>query len=188
MHYRKIWEKHNKTKLKPGMEIHHIDGNRDNNTPENLQAVTIEEHYNIHYNQGDFQAASFIAERMKLPLDEYLELKRKAGLKCYENKTGFHKHSSEEKASNGSKGGKKVKAEKLGIFSDDYDRKAHGIKCRDLKIGFHAMSKEERSKVSSLATKGRVWVINSAGNRKRIPPDKIEEYKQLGYKEGMFYE
>ena len=29
-------------------EIHHIDGNNSNNSPENLKAVSIEEHYYIH--------------------------------------------------------------------------------------------------------------------------------------------
>jgi hypothetical protein len=34
-------------------EIHHIDGNHNNNDPTNLSAMTIQEHYDIHYSQGD---------------------------------------------------------------------------------------------------------------------------------------
>ena len=34
-------------------EIHHLDGNRKNNEPNNLVALSIKEHYRIHYEQGD---------------------------------------------------------------------------------------------------------------------------------------
>ena len=50
-------------------EIHHIDGNHSNNSIENLVCISIEEHYNIHFSQGDFNAANLIAERFNL---EYL--------------------------------------------------------------------------------------------------------------------
>jgi hypothetical protein len=30
-------------------DIHHIDGDHSNNHPSNLKAVTIQEHYDIHY-------------------------------------------------------------------------------------------------------------------------------------------
>ena len=45
-------------------EVHHIDGNHNNNNPSNLVAVTIQEHYNIHYSQGDFGACARIFARM----------------------------------------------------------------------------------------------------------------------------
>jgi hypothetical protein len=45
-------------------EVHHIDGNHNNNNPLNLVAVTIQEHYNIHYSQGDFGACARIFARM----------------------------------------------------------------------------------------------------------------------------
>jgi hypothetical protein len=48
-------------------EIHHIDGNHDNNDPNNLRAVTIQEHYNIHYAQRDWGACQAIALRMQVP-------------------------------------------------------------------------------------------------------------------------
>lgn len=47
-------------------EIHHIDGNRTNNNPENLKAVSIKEHYDIHYAQGDWAACLRIAAKMRL--------------------------------------------------------------------------------------------------------------------------
>ena len=42
-------------------DIHHIDGDHTNNDPKNLVAVTTQEHYNIHYAQGDYGACYFIA-------------------------------------------------------------------------------------------------------------------------------
>jgi hypothetical protein len=53
--YRKIWEDVNGPIPVDGegrtYHIHHIDGNRNNNSIENLQCVSIEEHYNIHLQQ-----------------------------------------------------------------------------------------------------------------------------------------
>lgn len=45
-------------------EIHHIDGNHNNNDPINLKAITIKEHYDIHYSQQDWGACYAIAIRM----------------------------------------------------------------------------------------------------------------------------
>ena len=45
-------------------EIHHINGNRNDNRIENLMCVSIEEHYNIHYKQGDTYACAAILRRM----------------------------------------------------------------------------------------------------------------------------
>lgn len=72
--YRKIWESVNgkipKDDLGRSYEIHHIDGNHSNNDIINLKLVTIEEHYNIHFNQCDYAACHMIANRMaKSPTD-----------------------------------------------------------------------------------------------------------------------
>ena len=45
-------------------EVHHIDGNHNNNDVSNLKLVTIEEHYAIHYAQGDYGACLIMSERM----------------------------------------------------------------------------------------------------------------------------
>lgn len=44
-------------------EIHHIDGNPNNNDPSNLVALTIQEHYDIHYERGDVGACLAIAKQ-----------------------------------------------------------------------------------------------------------------------------
>jgi len=55
-------------------EIHHIDGNHSNNNPSNLKAVTIQEHYDIHYAQGDYGACWLIAKSMCLSPSEIKHL------------------------------------------------------------------------------------------------------------------
>jgi hypothetical protein len=56
-------------------EIHHINGNHNDNRIENLACVSITEHYEIHYNQGDTYACAAILRRMKNRL-EYFENKQ----------------------------------------------------------------------------------------------------------------
>jgi len=72
--YRKIWEQ-NYGKIPVdefgrSYEIHHIDGNNTNNDLNNLKCVTIQEHYDIHLEQGDYGACALIAKRMKLTPEE----------------------------------------------------------------------------------------------------------------------
>ena len=45
-------------------EVHHKDGNRDNNTHENLEALSIEQHFVLHYNQKDWLACLGLAKRL----------------------------------------------------------------------------------------------------------------------------
>jgi hypothetical protein len=51
-------------------EIHHIDGNHNNNSLDNLQCVSIKEHYQIHLKQGDLKACLIMSKRMKLAPEE----------------------------------------------------------------------------------------------------------------------
>lgn len=64
----KTWKKYNgeipKDSDGRSYEIHHIDGNPENNNIENLMCVSINEHYKIHVDQGDYNAAFLIAGRM----------------------------------------------------------------------------------------------------------------------------
>lgn len=54
--YRKIWEEYNQQEIPKGYHIHHIDGNHDNNNPENLECLSAEDHWKKHYEQGDIVA------------------------------------------------------------------------------------------------------------------------------------
>jgi hypothetical protein len=66
--YRRIYEQYYgpipKDEHGRSYEIHHIDGDHKNNDINNLQLVTIEEHFKIHLDQGDIGSASRIAKRM----------------------------------------------------------------------------------------------------------------------------
>lgn len=80
MDYRKIWEQNfgpiPKDENGRTFEIHHKDGNRNNNNLDNLLCLSIEEHYKIHYLQGDWAACVFIAQRMRYPPNHLSDLQR----------------------------------------------------------------------------------------------------------------
>jgi len=67
--YRKIYENHYGPILKEpngrSYEVHHIDGNHNNNDPSNLTLLTLQQHYDVHYAQGDYAScALMIIQRM----------------------------------------------------------------------------------------------------------------------------
>lgn len=74
MSYRKIWSDHNGPipvdDSGKSYEIHHIDGDHNNNDISNLMLVSIQEHYNIHFSQGDFAACQAILRRMEFQYPE----------------------------------------------------------------------------------------------------------------------
>lgn len=53
--YRRLYEQHFGP-IPKGCHIHHRDGDRSNNHIDNLQCVSVQEHYDIHYSQGDYGA------------------------------------------------------------------------------------------------------------------------------------
>lgn len=69
INYRKIYEQHYGP-YPADYEIHHIDGDYTNNNPANLQAVTIQEHFDIHYAQKDWAACAAIAMRLSVDSKE----------------------------------------------------------------------------------------------------------------------
>lgn len=89
--YRRIYENHFGLIPKDidgrSYEIHHIDGNPKNNDPSNLVALTIQEHYDIHYTQGDWAACLLISDRMNILPVEKSNLATLNNLKQIENGT-----------------------------------------------------------------------------------------------------
>ena len=81
MHYRKIWEKANGPipldELGKTYEIHHIDGNRQNNSIDNLICLSIQEHYDLHYKQKDWKACYQIRRRLNLSIEALNDLNSK---------------------------------------------------------------------------------------------------------------
>lgn len=91
--YRKIYENHHGSipidSEGKSYDIHHIDGNHLNNDPNNLKAVTIQEHYDIHFNQGDYQACRLILlQRMNKDREQAAALNSAAQNKLIEK--GIH--------------------------------------------------------------------------------------------------
>ena len=76
--YRRIYKKHfgkvPKDELGRSYDIHHKDGDHSNNLPENLVAIPIQEHYNIHHQKEDWKACVMIGLRMKLSPEEISQL------------------------------------------------------------------------------------------------------------------
>lgn len=68
-------------------DIHHIDGNRKNNDPSNLIALSIDDHYKVHYEQGDYGACLRIIARRGVPTELFSELASKENAKRIENGT-----------------------------------------------------------------------------------------------------
>ena len=117
--HRRIYENYYKCCLLPYIEIHHIDGNHDNNLIENLLAITVQEHYEIHKAQGDYAAAAFIATRANVSYQERAELNRAQALKnTAAGISGFGLgHASTAGKVGGKKGGAYAKENCTGIFA-----------------------------------------------------------------------
>ena len=68
-------------------EIHHRDGNHENNDPANLQLVSMQEHYDIHYKQEDWGACYLLARKMHFSHDELSAIATKNNLARSKNGT-----------------------------------------------------------------------------------------------------
>lgn len=73
VNYRRIWESHfgpipSDDSGRP-YEVHHLDGDRNNNDISNLICVSIEDHYRIHHDQGDWGSAGAVLRRINNPQD-----------------------------------------------------------------------------------------------------------------------
>ena len=83
--HRRIWEAHYGPIPKEvdgrSLEIHLIDGNHINNDITNLKLVTIQEHYDIHKAQGDYDACVAISIRMSVLPEEISKLNSIAATK-----------------------------------------------------------------------------------------------------------
>lgn len=82
--HRKLYKQHygpiGKDASGRSLEVHHINGNHSDNRIENLTLVTIKEHYDIHYAQGDWAACALMSARAKIPPEEVSRLSSLAQL------------------------------------------------------------------------------------------------------------
>lgn len=185
--YVKIWQDYHGKKLPSNMEIHHIDGNRQNNQPENLLAVTIDEHLNIHKKQNDYGAVQAILMRLQRT-NEQNELIRECASKhqkllIQKGEHNFQKISKQEKSSISRKAALKTVELQIGIHAINSNpelAKQNGKNARQ------KLSREKELKMMKVwheKVKGSKWWVNSLGKRKRSKDKPGEDWK-----EGMYYE
>ena len=81
-HYRKIYENHHgvipRDETGKSYHIHHKDGERANNSPDNLVALSIQEHYDVHYNQYDWAACHRLGKLLNKSASEISSLSSEA--------------------------------------------------------------------------------------------------------------
>jgi hypothetical protein len=148
-------------------EIHHIDGNHSNNEPSNLKAVTIQEHYNIHYAQGDWGACFKMAKRMEMPPPVKSKLARLAankrlidGTHNFQDKTFHTKHSSINQQNR--------------VLSGKHNFLGNGLQKSRLDNGTHPFLKQNRTKYACGITSEKA---------KKIQQDLIEAGMHTGTKQ-----
>jgi hypothetical protein len=128
-------------------DIHHIDGDHQNNDPKNLTAIPIQEHYRIHYEQGDYGACLLMTQRMRLTPEEISDLSRKTQLKRVEERTHpflggtIQKENAEKRIKNGthpwSAGNKKMMTCPVcgkTMPVNNYVQNKHGKNCKQGKV------------------------------------------------------
>ena len=83
--YRKIYKNHYgeipKDKNGRSYHIHHKDGRRTNNSPDNLVALSLQDHYDVHYSQGDWAAAMYLAALLKVDPSEIKNIRSRQQMK-----------------------------------------------------------------------------------------------------------
>jgi len=199
--HRKEWEKHHNACILPGIEIHHIDGDHNNNNIDNLIAVTPEEHYRIHLNQQDYGAASLISNRANLPLEEVIAVRIKAGqiggAYSRDNNLGFFNMSKEKRTEVSKSVGIYTRDNKLGIHKINADpilskenSSFAGKKSYEKRAGFHARPYQQESvggtkwwsntktgeKIRSKESPGNDWV-----NKMCLVKGKPRKSKLVGF-------
>lgn len=170
MHYRKIWELHHNQTIPEGHEIHHLDGNRNNNDPLNLKCVSIQEHLEIHTLQNDWGAVQAILARMESVQDIKLisEAASKAQIARLEAGTHNWQIHEEKRKQRVKESLQKRILETGNAFIGIKDRaensrkagKIAAIKC----AGFLDTTAEHHG---SKAVKGTTWWTNKDGKHKR---------------------
>jgi hypothetical protein len=185
MHYRQIWEEYTQNKIPDGYEIHHIDGNRANNNPDNLVCVSIEEHLEIHIKQEDWGAVQAILAR----LDTDTTLLKLAASKAQKERwiKGTHNWQIKEnkRKLNASASMQKRIQETGNAFIGIEDRTENsrraGRVAAEKKAGFLNTSADHHG---SKAVKNTKWWTCEDGSRKRsILAPGSNWYQGMKYKE-----
>lgn len=190
--YRKVFERYHQCCLLPGVDIHHLDGNHNNNHPENLQAVTLQEHYNIHKSQNDHYACFMIASRMNIKPTDWIDMARingrKSAIKNRDNGVGltvWAKNNPElakdQRSRAGKVGGRIASDQKLGIHNLSKEEKLMiasegGKKAAELGLGFKAGHASRAGKVGGI--KGGAYAKKNRTGIFALTPEQIKAKNQ----------
>jgi hypothetical protein len=183
MHYRKIWEQYTGQAIAIDYEIHHIDGDHNNNAIHNLMCVSIEEHLNIHQSQEDWGAVQAILMRMKDKCG-ISEASSKHQLQLIaKGEHNFQKEEVAQKRKVSLQNDMKKRLEAgngsfLGITNAKENSSNAGKACFSKKKGFF-----DPDKHGSKYVIGTYWWVNSFGERMRASVSPGENWKR-----GMKYE
>lgn len=193
------------------MEIHHIDGDRNNNDLSNLKLVTINEHYDIHYDNGDWAACQSILNRMNVSPSEKSKkcsdlakqrfaegthhflnpefIKADSLRKSMRNRGSgnpmYGKKQSEETLRKRSESHKKRVAQGMHhLQSDEHRNRMRDKSLSELSNGTHAFQKEENKQ--KLKETHKKMIVNKShpfNKESRIDPNKIRMYCHVCNKE-----
>jgi hypothetical protein len=185
--YVKVWQDYHGEKLPKNMEIHHIDGDKNNNQPENLLAVTIEEHLKIHTMQNDYGAIQAILMRIDRTDEQSEYIKECASkhqkLLFEKGEHNFQKITKEQKSAISRKAALKTVEMQIGIHAINSNpelSKQNGKNARQ------KLSREKELEMMQAWHKkisGSKWWVDPSGKRKRS-----KDKPGIEWKEGMYYE
>lgn len=180
MHYRKIYEQHHGS-IPDNYDVHHIDGNRSNNSIDNLKAVSIQEHYDIHFEQGDWRACQAILMRFNGDKSHFNVLASKVQNKLIEeNKHNFQLMSKERRTEISLKACEKMKTHNTGLFRIINDpvlcrenARKGGKESYKKKAGFHSKNYQSESCGNTFW-----WIDVITGERKRSKTQPSPNWKR----------
>lgn len=142
-------------------EIHHINGNHHDNRIENLACLSISEHYDVHYKQGDLFACESILTRAK----GYLEKPKIAYKK--ELHPMFGKHHSKETREKISKSHHDVSGDKNPMFGKTHTEETKK-KISNSKQGRPGAAHTEETKQKLSKARTEYWKAQKKSRTKQI--------------------